>query len=78
LTLALVTDGFETENQAKYFEELTNYTHSENHFEVRMNAFQYLKLIKACNDVCKENLEQATKSPVWLFSKFAKDLSKSK
>ncbi|WP_100615284.1 M1 family metallopeptidase [Confluentibacter citreus] len=74
LTLALVTEGFEPENKSVYFEELTNYTHSKYHFEVRQNAFQYLKLINACNETCQENLEQATKHPVWQFSKMAKDL----
>src|SRR5690606_8621339 len=77
LTLALVTEDFEPENKQKYFEELTDYTNPKYHFEIRQNAFQYLKLINACNEICQENLKQATKSLVWQFSKMAKDLLKN-
>ncbi|WP_111309480.1 M1 family metallopeptidase [Confluentibacter sediminis] len=78
LTLALVTEDFQPENKPKYFEELTNYTDPKYHFEVRQNAFQYLKLINACHDECNENLEQASKSPIWQFSKMAKTLLENK
>src|SRR5690606_22314542 len=77
LTLALVTEGFEPPNKSEYFEELTNYTNPSNHFEIRQNAFQYLKLINACNEKCQGNLEQAATHPVWQFSKMAKDLLKN-
>ncbi|MGE5943053.1 MAG: M1 family metallopeptidase, partial [Flavobacteriales bacterium] len=78
LTLALITEDFEPENKSKYFEELTNYTNPSHHFEIRQNAFQYLKLINACNETCQENLKQAAKSPVWQFSKMAKTLLETK
>ncbi|MDN3666974.1 M1 family metallopeptidase [Algibacter miyuki] len=77
LTLALVTDGFEPENKAKYFEELTRYTSPNYGFEIRQNAFQYLHQIQACNALCNKNLENATKHHNWRFSKFAKTLLKS-
>src|SRR5690606_9031141 len=67
LTLALITEDFEQENKSDYFEELTNYTNPSYHFEIRQNAFQYLKLVNACNEKCQENLEQAAKHPVWQF-----------
>ena len=76
LTLALITEDFEPENKTKYFNELTSYTSSKYGFEVRQNAFQYLNEIKACNDICKENLKQATKHHSWQFSKFAKTMLK--
>ena len=76
LTLALITEGFEDKNKKTYFDELTEYTSSKYGFEVRQNAFQYLNQIQACNEVCKENLEQATKHHNWQFSKFAKALLK--
>ncbi|PKQ46541.1 M1 family metallopeptidase [Confluentibacter flavum] len=76
LTLALVTEDFEPENKSTYFEEMTNYTNPKYHFEIRQNAFQYLKLINACNETCQANLEDAAKHPVWQFSKMAKDLLK--
>ncbi|GAA4807681.1 M1 family metallopeptidase [Litoribaculum gwangyangense] len=74
LTLALLTDDYEIENRPKYFDELTDYTSSKYSFEVRQNAFQYLTQIQACNDVCKENLKQATTHHSWQFTKFAKNL----
>ncbi|WP_424198775.1 M1 family metallopeptidase [Algibacter sp.] len=74
LTLALLTEDYQPENKNTYFEELTDYTSPEYGFEIRQNAFQYLNEIKACNDVCNENLKQATKHHNWRFSKFAKSL----
>ena len=74
LTLALITEDFESENKQTYFQELTNYTNPVYGFEIRQNAFLYLQEIKACNDACKENLKQATTHPSWQFSKFAKTM----
>ena len=78
LTLALITEDFEVENKNSYFDELTDYTSPKYGFELRQNAFQYLNQIQACNEKCKENLEQATNHHNWRFSKFAKELLKSK
>jgi aminopeptidase N len=77
LTLALVTEDFEPEKKKQYFKELTGYTGPKYGFEVRQNAFQYLSQIKACNEACKENLEQATKHHNWRFVKFAKEMLKT-
>ncbi|WP_298496580.1 M1 family metallopeptidase [uncultured Algibacter sp.] len=74
LALVLITDDYNTDNKTQYFEELTNYTSPKFGFEARQNAFQYLTLIQACNDTCKENLKQATKHHNWRFKKFAKSL----
>lgn len=74
LTLALITEDFEVENKTKNFNELTDYTGPKYGFEIRQNAFFHLQQIQACNDVCKENLEQATKHHSWQFSKFAKTM----
>lgn len=72
LTLALVTEDFESENTQSYFEELLSYTNPIFSFEIRQNAFLYLQEINACNTVCLENLKQATTHHSWQFSKFAK------
>lgn len=72
LALALITERFEPENNALYFQELTNYTSPGYGFEIRQKAFQYLNEIQACNEVCQDNLQQATKHHNWRFSKFAK------
>ncbi|MEP3836381.1 MAG: M1 family metallopeptidase [Algibacter sp.] len=77
LTLALISDDFQLENNSKYFDELTSYTNPEYGFEIRQNAFQYLHQIQACNAVCKENLKQATTHHNWRFKKFAKELLKA-
>ncbi|WP_157206495.1 M1 family metallopeptidase [Mariniflexile maritimum] len=74
LALTLLTADFEPENKQMYFQELTNYTNPVYGFEIRQNAFLYLQEIKACNDACKENLNQATTHHSWQFSKFAKTM----
>lgn len=74
LTLALVTENFETEHKQSYFEELTNYTNPVYNFEIRQNAFLYLQEINACKEVCIENLKQASKHHNWRFSSFAKSV----
>lgn len=74
LTLALITEDYQPENKAKYFQELTDYTSDTYGFEVRQNAFQYLHQIQACNDSCKDNLKQATAHHNWRFKQFAKSL----
>ena len=78
LTLALISDDFEPENEEVYFNELTGYTSPKYSFEIRQNAFKYLKWISACADDCEENLKQATKHHNWRFSKFAKKMLNSK
>ncbi|MBD0824521.1 M1 family metallopeptidase [Aestuariibaculum marinum] len=74
LTLALITENFEPENKSEYFKELTNYTSPKYSFDIRQNAFMYLKQIKACNAQCKDNLKQGAKHHNWQFSKFSKSM----
>ncbi|MDO5980330.1 M1 family metallopeptidase [Flavivirga spongiicola] len=78
LTLALVTDDFEPENDELYFKELLDYTSPKYGFEIRQNAFRYLMWISSCGEECQENLKQATKHHNWQFSKFAKEMLKVK
>ena len=77
LTLALISDDFEPENEEAYFNELTGYTSPSYGFEIRQNAFKYLKWISACAEDCEDNLKQATTHHNWRFSKFAKALLKA-
>ncbi|MCR8668166.1 M1 family metallopeptidase [Aestuariibaculum sp. M13] len=74
LTLALITDGFEPENKPEYFKELTDYTSPKYSFDIRQNAFMFLQQIQACNEVCRENLKEATTHHNWQFSKFSKSM----
>ncbi|WMI64675.1 M1 family metallopeptidase [Aestuariibaculum sp. YM273] len=74
LTLAIITENFEPENKSEYFKELIDYTSPKYSFDIRQNAFMYLKQIQACNEQCKDNLKQGTKHHNWQFSKFSKSM----
>lgn len=74
LVLHLNTPEYQSDKKKEILNELRSYTDSENGFELRMNAFQYLELIKACDADCKANLEQAKGHHNWRMSKFAKDM----
>ena len=58
-------------------DELINYTSADYSFEVRENAFRYLKWIRSCNDMCIENLKEATNHQNWRFKQFAEQLLES-
>jgi len=49
-----------------------SYTSETYNADLRINAFQYLSLIKACNADCKANLETAKSHHNWKLVKFAK------
>ncbi|SHH65656.1 M1 family metallopeptidase [Winogradskyella jejuensis] len=74
LVLHLNTPEYQTDKKQEIFNELKNYTNPEHNFELRMNAFKYLDLIKACDADCKSNLEQAKSHHNWRMVKFAKEL----
>ncbi|WP_298533870.1 M1 family metallopeptidase [uncultured Algibacter sp.] len=77
LTLAFITNDYNSINKRVYFNELTSYTSPKYGFEIRQNAFSYLNQIQACKEVCKENLKEATNHHNWRFKKFAKELLKA-
>ncbi len=74
LALALVTPNYEIDKKQMFLNELIDYTSSKYGFEVRQNAFRYLKLISACEAECKSNLNGAKTHHNWRFSNFAKNL----
>ncbi len=74
LILHLNTPEYQSDKKDKILNELRSYTNPDNGFELRMNAFQYLELIKACDAACKANLEQVKGHHNWRMSKFAKDM----
>ncbi|MGX1929999.1 M1 family metallopeptidase [Flagellimonas sp. 2504JD4-2] len=76
LTLALVTPEYRTADKSKYFKELTGYTGSEHHFEVRLLTFQYLKGIGAFSDEAVKNLVNACNHHVWHFKKSCRKMLK--
>jgi len=73
LVLNLNTPEFQTDKQEELYNELVGYTDKAYNSDLRMDAFQYLDLLKACNEQCKVNLEQAKKHHNWRLVKFAKN-----
>ena len=78
LFLALITEAYPDTEKRTFYEELVSYTKPEYHFEVRQQAFQFLKAIRACNAECTKNLKQAATHHNWRFKKLAKELLKEK
>lgn len=74
IVLNLNTPFYEADNKLGLYNELLGYTGEENSADLRINAFQYLKMIQACNAQCKSNLEQAKSHHNWRLVKFAKDV----
>ena len=77
LTLVIVTDNDSLGNLDQFMDELINYTSADYSFEVRENAFRYLRWIRSCNDRCIENLKEATNHQNWRFKQFAEQLLES-
>ncbi|UII79393.1 M1 family metallopeptidase [Flagellimonas sp. CMM7] len=76
LILALVSPEYNAELKPKYYDELSSYTSSEYHFEVRLLAFQYLKNIGGFNDKTLRNLVEACSHHVWHFKKSSRNILK--
>lgn len=74
LTLAIITSDDSVGDSDAFFEELTSYTSSAYSFEVRQNAFKYLKWIRSCNEDCQKNLKDASTHHNWRFRQMAKQL----
>lgn len=76
LVLHLNTPEYQSKQKIDVLNELISYSLPEQSFELRMNAFRYLKLIGAFEINSMRSLLQATKHHNWRFSKFAKDMLK--
>lgn len=74
LVLNLNTPEFQTDKKQAIYEELLSYTAEKYNADSRIGAFQYLDLIKACNEECVSNLETAKSHHNWRMVKFAKRL----
>ncbi|MEM6516430.1 MAG: M1 family metallopeptidase [Bacteroidota bacterium] len=74
LALHLNTVEYQAERKQDVLNELLSYTAPDEHFELRLNAFNYVKLLGAWDRSVIESLVQAKTHPVWQFSKFAKNL----
>lgn len=74
LALHLNTPEYQSKQKIDKLNELISYSLPDQHFELRMNAFSYLKLIGAFEITSMKSLIQATKHHNWRFAKFAKAL----
>lgn len=74
LVLHLNTIEYQPDRKQKVFEELRGYTGSGFSFELRMNAFNYLKLINGFDEVSIKNLIEANRHHNWRFQQYAKQL----
>ncbi|WP_458626147.1 M1 family metallopeptidase [Winogradskyella sp. PC D3.3] len=75
IILNLNTPYYEADGKQELFNELVSYTGEAYNADVRINAFNYLDLIKSCNEACQSNLELAKSHHNWRLVKFAKQLS---
>ncbi|MBA6151476.1 M1 family metallopeptidase [Gelidibacter maritimus] len=74
LALHLNTIEYQPDKKQEVFEELRGYTNPKYGFDLRMNAFNYLKLINGFDKISLTNLNQATLHHNWRFQQFAKRL----
>jgi len=74
LTLATLTEGYNTRETKVYFDELSGYTSSVYAFEVRQTAFQYLKEAFGFTEQNLLDLIQGTTHHSWQFKKFSRAL----
>lgn len=74
LTLAIVTKNYSGNNTPYYYQELSNYTRSYNHFEVRKNAFVFINELRSFTDQNIADLVNGARHPNWRFAKFCRDL----
>lgn len=74
LALHLNTIEYQPDKKQEILESLRSYTGSRYSFELRMNAFKYLKLIKGFDVAAISNLIDATRHHNWRFQQFAKRL----
>ncbi|WP_418637146.1 M1 family metallopeptidase [Winogradskyella sp.] len=75
IVLNLSTPFYKADNKQALFQELIDYTGEKYNADLRIKAFQYLKMIKSCNEDCMSNLENAKSHHNWRLVKFAKQLS---
>jgi aminopeptidase N len=74
LTLAMLSENYNSRQTKAYFDELTSYTDSQYGFEIRQGAFFYLKEAFGLDDTSLSNLIKATNHHSWQFKKFARNL----
>lgn len=76
LTLAMLTENYNSKQTKVYFDELSSYTNPRYSFEVRQSAFFFLKQVFGFNYQSLLNLIKASEHHSWQFKKFARNLLK--
>ncbi|WP_165750198.1 M1 family metallopeptidase [Cellulophaga sp. Z1A5H] len=74
LTLALVTEDYNSLKTKEYFDELGSYTNAKYDPKTRETAFQYLFQTFGLTDINLEDLADASMHHSWQFKKFARAL----
>ncbi|MEM6721692.1 MAG: M1 family metallopeptidase [Bacteroidota bacterium] len=74
LTLAIVTKNYSGNNTPLYYKELSEYTRSYNHFEIRQNAFIFLNELRSFTDQNLADLVNGSLHHNWRFTKFCREL----
>ncbi|MFK7748347.1 MAG: M1 family aminopeptidase, partial [Kordia sp.] len=74
LTLAIVTKNYSGHNTPYFYQELSNYTRTNNHFEVRKNAFIFINELRSFTDQNLADLVNGALHHNWRFAKFCRDL----
>ncbi|MRH99603.1 M1 family peptidase [Kriegella sp. EG-1] len=74
LTLAILTEGYESLKTKEYFQELSGYTSPEYSFEIRQGAFYYLNETFGFNKLALSNLVKATNHHSWQFRKATRSI----
>ncbi|NNK52937.1 MAG: M1 family metallopeptidase [Flavobacteriaceae bacterium] len=67
LALAIITEGYRTNEKTDFVKELRNYTGSDYSFEIRQKAFNYINDLGLYDDVVIDNLIQASVHHNWRF-----------
>ncbi len=74
LALHLNTVMFQPDKKQYILDKLISYCLANHHYELRINAFRYIKLLNAFEEKSIRSLIDATKHHNWRFAKFAKNL----
>lgn len=74
LTLAMLSEDYNSIRTKEYFDELSSYTNTEYSYEIRQNAFFYLNEAFGLNEKSLTSLVKATNHHAWQFKKFTRNL----
>mgnify|MGYP000477638153 CR=1 FL=1 len=70
----MLTPDYKENDKLQLLNELSSFTSSENNFEVRMMAFNYLQNLDAFNEEVLLNLKQASTHYNWQLKKFSRNM----